>query len=137
MSSQSCLHQNSAQNAPIEKFTALTETTFVTISVLISQGPKFDPDPKKSSSSQSCSHRNSVQNAPIDKFTALMGATFVTISMFMSRGHFPSTFAILLDNFWTTPGHLLDNFWTTFGQPLGNFWATKIGDKKCVRKSRP
>ena len=35
------------QNAPIEKFTALTETTFVTISVLISQGTKFDPDPKK------------------------------------------------------------------------------------------
>ena len=38
-SSQSCSHRNSVQNAPIEKFTALTVTLFV-------KNHKFDPDPK-------------------------------------------------------------------------------------------
>ena len=37
-SSQSCSHQNSVQNAPIESSTALTGTTFVTISVFMSRG---------------------------------------------------------------------------------------------------
>ena len=39
-SSQSCSHQKSLQNAPIEKFTALTVTLFV-------KNHKFDPDPKQ------------------------------------------------------------------------------------------
>ena len=36
--SQSCAHRNSVQNAPIESSTALTGTTFVTISVFMSRG---------------------------------------------------------------------------------------------------
>ena len=35
------------QNGPIEKFTALTGTSFMTISVFMSRGPKVDPDHKK------------------------------------------------------------------------------------------
>ena len=33
------------QNGPIEKFTALTASIFVLISVFVSQGPKVDADP--------------------------------------------------------------------------------------------
>ena len=69
-SSQSCLRRNSVQNAPIEKFTALTVTLFV-------KNHKFDPVPKKMSSSQSCSHQHSVQNAPIESSTALTATLFV------------------------------------------------------------
>ena len=58
------------QNAPIEKFTALTVTLF-------GKNHKFDPDPKKMSSSQSSSHQNSVQNAPIESSTALTATLFV------------------------------------------------------------
>ena len=35
------------QNGPIEKFTALAAIIFVTISVLVSRGPKVGADPKK------------------------------------------------------------------------------------------
>ena len=84
-SSQKHSHRNSVQNGPIEKFTALRATIFVTISVFMSRGNFSTPIPK-TSSSQSCSHRISVQNGPVDKFTALTGTTFVTISVFMSRG---------------------------------------------------
>ena len=37
-SSQSCSHRSSAQNGPVDKFTALTGTTFVTISVFMPRG---------------------------------------------------------------------------------------------------
>ena len=30
-----------------------------------------------------------------------------------------------------------NNLWTAFGQPLGNFGATKMADKKRVKKTRP
>ena len=46
-SSQKRSHRNSVQNGPIGKFTALTVTTFVTISVFMSRGPQVAPDPKK------------------------------------------------------------------------------------------
>ena len=38
-SSQSCSHRNSVQNGPVDKFTALTGTTFVTISVFMPRWP--------------------------------------------------------------------------------------------------
>ena len=38
-SSQKCLHRNSVQNGPLERSTALTGATFVTISVFMSRGP--------------------------------------------------------------------------------------------------
>ena len=125
--SQSCSRQNSAQNAPIESSFALTRTTFVVISMFMSRSPKVDLNKyQKIALPQSCLHRNSVQNAPVEISTALTVTAFVTISVFMSRGHFPANF-----------GQLMDSFRTACGQPLGNFWATKMGDKKCCRKSRP
>ena len=40
-------NRNSVQNAMVESFWALTATIFVTISMFMSRGPKFDIDPRK------------------------------------------------------------------------------------------
>ena len=45
-SSQKRSHRNSVENGSIDKFTAGTATVFMTISVVMSWGPKVDPDPK-------------------------------------------------------------------------------------------
>ena len=44
-SSQKRSHRISVQNGPIERFTALTRTTFMTISMFMSRRQKIDPDP--------------------------------------------------------------------------------------------
>ena len=130
-SSQSCSHRNSVQNAPIDKLTALTGTTFVTISVFISRGQKLTPITKsvvvtKLFAPKFCAEWS---DREID---SSHGDHFLDNFCFYVSGRF---WPPLANNLWATFGQLLDNFWTAPGLS-GNIWAPRHKNRN-GRKNSP
>ena len=117
--SQKRSHRNSVQNGPIERFTALTRTTFMTIPMFISRRQKIDPDP---------------WNLIVTKlFAPKFCAEWSDRELHSSHGdHFRDHFHVYVSgpvssNLQTTYGQLLANLWGILGQPK---WPIRNVSKK-------
>ena len=109
-SSEKVSHRNSVQNAMIGEFTTLTATISVTISTLMSQGPKVVSDHRK------C-------RCPKKVRTNILCRMVRSRSSQLSRRLFSWPFLCLCLG--ATFGQLTANLGATFGQLLGNFWASE------------